>query len=91
MSEQLYMCECGNLKDNPETSAEVSFCYNCRGVESFDLVDVCNDCYGGANQLDELCDDCLKGIYLQFNRDEVLENSKGRSLVIREAQQKGGS
>ena len=79
--------DCGHATDTPNAVAGegVTFCPDCRGVESYDCVEVCESCYGNAFNMDELCDDCKFMAHRAFS----MGATKGTSLAIRQTAQRG--
>ena len=56
--EENYVCECGTVLEQPTTYGEVDFCEQCRQVDSFLPVTLCEPDSYYASCVDELCDPC---------------------------------
>ena len=83
----LYICEdCGHVTVHPYTNGQgATQCTKCESMESYDCLEVCNNCGENAFDIEELCSDCMN----KWNRFVLPCNTKGRSLVINEAQRRG--
>ena len=62
MTDFLEICEdCGHATNDPDILGDATMCPECRSMESYECVEVCDHCYANAFNYDELCDKC-KGV-----------------------------